>query len=275
MNIIDGKEIQNYFKNELKQRVSNISDSLKLIVFQVGDNSASDIYVNNKKKLCEELGIICEIKKYSEIDEKDLIREIGVCNNDKDVTGIMVQLPLPDYIDEDKVIESINPLKDVDGLTTVNAGKLVLGSKSLVPCTALGIIKMLEYKNIPVEGKNVVIVGRSRLVGLPLQSLFLNKNATVTVCHSKTRDLKSITKIADILVVAIGKKEYIDSSFIKDDAVIIDVGINRENNKIYGDCNFEDLKSKASLITPVPGGVGLMTVVMLINNLIEAYYLQN
>ena len=274
MNIIDGKEIRESLKTDVKEKINSISNKLKLVVFMVGDNSSSEIYVRNKKTLCEELGIICEVKKYSEISEEDLIKEIDNCNSDENVTGIIVQLPLPSNINESNVIESINPSKDVDGLTSTNEGKLALGEPSLIPCTALGIMKMLEYHNINLSGLNTVIVGRSRLVGLPLASLFLNSDATVTVCHSKTNDLKSITKTADILVTAIGKKEYFDESFIKDGAIVIDVGINREDGKVYGDCNFESMKDKSSLITPVPGGVGILTVTMLVNNVIQAYYMQ-
>lgn len=275
MNIIDGKKIRESIKLDLKEKIEKIPQRLKLAVFEVGDNVASKIYVKNKQKLCEEMNIDFELKKYDSITEEDLIKEIEKCNKDDRVTGILVQLPLPSNINEKRVIESIDYKKDVDGLTSKNVGKLMLNEKCLIPCTALGIIKMLEYENISLEGSSVVIVGRSKLVGLPLISLFLKNNATVTVCHSKTKNLKEITKKADILVVAIGKKEYITDEYIKDKTVVIDVGINRDGKKIYGDCNFDLIKEKTSFITPVPGGVGVMTVTMLINNLIEAYYLQN
>lgn len=173
-----------------------------------------------------------------------------------------------------KVIEKISPLKDVDGLTSQNMGKLFTGNKALVPCTALGIIKMLEYLNIDLQGLNVTVVGRSKLVGLPLIALLLNKNCTVTVCHSKTKNLQEKTKKADALIVAVGQKELITKDYVKDDAIVIDVGINRYQNKLYGDCNFNELLPKCKYITPVPGGVGPLTVIMLINNIIEAYYLQ-
>ena len=272
--IINGKEIREALKQELQDKINKISESLKLVVIQVGDDPASNIYIKNKKKLCEELGILCEHKKFLEITEQELIQEIDNLNNDKTVTGILVQLPLPPEIDETKIIEKISPLKDVDGLTSQNMGKLFTGNKALVPCTALGIIKMLEYLNIDLQGLNVTVVGRSKLVGLPLIALLLNKNCTVTVCHSKTKNLQEKTKKADALIVAVGQKELITKDYVKDDAIVIDVGINRYQNKLYGDCNFNELLPKCKYITPVPGGVGPLTVIMLINNIIEAYYLQ-
>lgn len=272
--IINGKEIREALKQELQDKINKISESLKLVVIQVGDDPASNVYIKNKKKLCEELGILCEHKKFLEITEQDLIQEIDNLNNDKTVTGILVQLPLPSEIDETKIIEKISPLKDVDGLTSQNMGKLFTGNKALVPCTALGIIKMLEYLNIDLQGLNVTVVGRSKLVGLPLIALLLNKNCTVTVCHSKTKNLPEKTKNADVLIVAVGQKELITKDYVKDDAIVIDVGINRYQNKLYGDCNFNELLPKCKYITPVPGGVGPLTVIMLINNIIEAYYLQ-
>ena len=272
--IINGKEIREALKQELQDKINKISESLKLVVIQVGDDPASNVYIKNKKKLCEELGILCEHKKFLEITEQELIQEIDNLNNDKTVTGILVQLPLPSEIDETKIIEKISPLKDVDGLTSQNMGKLFTGNKALVPCTALGIIKMLEYLNIDLQGLNVTVVGRSKLVGLPLIALLLNKNCTVTVCHSKTKNLPEKTKNADVLIVAVGQKELITKDYVKDDAIVIDVGINRYQNKLYGDCNFNELLPKCKYITPVPGGVGPLTVIMLINNIIEAYYLQ-
>lgn len=272
--IINGKEIREALKQELQDKINKISESLKLVVIQAGDDPASNIYIKNKKKLCEELGILCEHKKFLEITEQELIQEIDNLNNDKTVTGILVQLPLPPEIDETKIIEKISPLKDVDGLTSQNMGKLFTGNKALVPCTALGIIKMLEYLNIDLQGLNVTVVGRSKLVGLPLIALLLNKNCTVTVCHSKTKNLPEKTKKADALIVAVGQKKLITKDYVKDDAIVIDVGINRYQNKLYGDCNFNELLPKCKYITPVPGGVGPLTVIMLINNIIEAYYLQ-
>lgn len=272
--IINGKEIREVLKTELRDKINKISESLKLVVIQVGDDPASNVYIKNKKKLCEELDILFEHKKFLEITEQELIQEIDNLNNDKTVTGILVQLPLPPEIDETRIIEKISPLKDVDGLTSQNMGKLFTGNKALVPCTALGIIKMLEYLNIDLQGLNVTVVGRSKLVGLPLIALLLNKNCTVTVCHSKTKNLPEKTKNADLLIVAVGQKELITKDYVKDDAIVIDVGINRYQNKLYGDCNFNELLPKCKYITPVPGGVGPLTVIMLINNIIEAYYLQ-
>ena len=275
MNIIDGNLIKEEIEKDLKNKIANINEKLKLVIFKVGEDSASTIYVNNKKKLCEKLGIDFILKKYDEVSTNELVKEIETCNLDKSVTGILVQLPLPSNIDEKKVINSIDPNKDVDGLTNINMGKLMDNEKSIVPCTALGIIKMLELKNINLEGLNVVIIGRSKLVGLPLIPLFLQKNATVTSCNSKTKNLKDIAKRADVLVVAIGKKHFIDDEYINSNQVIIDVGINRENGKIYGDVDFDKVKNQVRYITPVPGGVGKLTLISLINNIIEAYYLQN
>lgn len=273
MNIINCKDISLNIKEKLKNKLKDLP-KLKLVVFQVGNNPASSIYVNNKKKLLEELGIDFELKKYDQIEEENLVNEINICNNDESVNGILVQLPLPNYLNEERIISTIDYKKDVDGLTNINYGNLILQKESLVPCTALGIIEILNHQHIEIEGKNVVIVGRSKLVGLPLIHLFLKKNATVTICHSKTKNLKDITKTADILVVAIGKKEYIDSSYVKENCTIIDVGINRED-KIYGDCKINSFENMNVNITPVPGGVGVLTVTMLANNLIQAYFLQN
>ena len=274
MSIINGKEIQKIIKEELKEKVKTIKESLKLVVIQVGDDPASNVYIKNKKKLCAELGILCNHKKFLEISEKALLEEIDKLNKDKTVTGILVQLPVPKQINEKKVIEKISPLKDVDGLTSQNMGKLFTGSKALAPCTAIGIIKMLEHINTDFEGKNVTIIGRSRLVGLPLTALFLNKNCTVTVCHSKTKNLIEKTKSADILVVAVGKKHMITADYVNNNAIVIDVGINRCGGKLYGDCKFSEVSEKCKAITPVPGGVGPLTVIMLMNNIIEAYNLQ-
>ena len=273
--IINCLEIRDKIKSELKTKINEIPTKLKLVVVQVGDDPASNVYIKNKQKLCEELGILFEHQKYLTITQDKLLKEIDKLNKDQTVTGILVQLPLPKEIDEKKIIEKISPLKDVDGLTSENMGKLFTGSKSLVPCTALGVMKILENLDLNLEGLNITIVGRSRLVGLPLIALLLKKNSTVTICHSKTKDLKEKTLQADILIVAIGKKEFITQDYIKEDTTIIDVGINRFENKLYGDCNFNELLPKCKYITKVPNGVGPLTVIMLINNIIEAYYLQN
>jgi len=274
MNIIDGKHIQELKIKEFTNIVNNISDKLKLVVIQVGNDPASSVYVNNKKIFCEKTGILFEHIKYEDVTEEELISKIEVLNSDASVTGILVQLPLPKHLDEQKVIDAINPLKDVDGLTTINSGKLYVGKKGLVPCTAKGVIAILDSENIDLNGKNVVVVGRSKLVGLPLVKLLLDRNATVTVCHSRTLDLKEKTLSADILIVAIGKKHFITADFVKKDAIVIDVGINRVEGKLYGDCDFDNIKDKCLAITPVPGGVGPLTITMLISNVIDAYYLQ-
>ena len=272
--IIDGKEIQNILKEEYKNKINLIKDKLKLVVIQVGDDPASSVYVRNKGKICEEVGICFEHKKFDFISEDDLISLIESLNDDKDVNGILVQLPLPDGMNADKIINKISPLKDVDGLTTSNIGKLFAGEKGLVPCTALGVMKCLDYANVSLEGANVAIVGRSKLVGLPLISLLLKRNASVNVYHSKTVDLKEKTSMADVLIVAVGRANLIKEDFVKDGAVVIDVGINRAFGKLCGDCDYSSLYDKVSYITPVPGGVGQLTVVMLVNNVIEAYNLQ-
>lgn len=271
---INGIEIRNLVKDRLKDKISSLDDKLKLVVIQVGNDPASSVYVKNKGKLCDEVGILFEHKKFDSISEKELISEIEKLNNDKSVTGILVQLPLTDNIDDNKIIETISPLKDVDGLTSTNLGKLYSGLDTIAPCTALGVMEIFKYMDIDLEGLNVTIVGRSKLVGLPLISLLLKKNATVTVCHSKTKNLKDKTSLADILIVAVGKKGLIKEDYVKDDAIVIDVGINRFEGKLYGDCDYSLIYDKCKAITPVPGGVGPLTVVMLIHNVLEAYSLQ-
>ncbi len=273
LKIIDGKKIRDEIKNNLIDEIKNLDEKLKLVVIQVGDNPASDIYVRNKKKLCEETGIIFEHKKYDSIDEETLIKEIEKLNNDEQVTGILVQLPLPKEINETRVIEKIDYKKDVDGLTSKNIGNLYSKQRGIIPCTAYGIMKIFDYENIPLEGKNVVLIGRSKLVGIPLISLLLNKNATVTICHTKTKNIKEITKKADILIVAAGKKGLVTKDMINNNTIIIDVGINREDGKIYGDVDKNVIES-CNAITPVPGGVGPLTVIMLVNNVLECYKIQ-
>ena len=273
--LIDGKEVKSKKIEELKNILNNLNTQLGLAVIQVGDDEASKVYIKQKEKLALELGYKFIHKKYdSNVDEDTLLHDIDILNNDKSIHGILVQMPLPKHLDENKIQNRISYLKDVDGLTYLNSGKLVNNSKGLVPCTPKGIIDLLDYYNIPIEGANAVVVGRSILVGKPIANLLLNRNATVTICHSRTKDLSSITKKADILVVAIGKKWFIDKSMIKKDSVIIDVGINRDDGKLYGDVNFDDVKNKCKYITPVPGGVGPMTVTELMFNVFDAYTLQ-
>lgn len=272
--LIDGKQLQSEMKSFLKEKIALIADKLKLIVIQVGDDYASSVYVKNKEKLCNELGILFEHLKYDSITENDLILKIEELNNDKSVTGILLQLPLPFDINESRVIDAISPLKDVDGLTSKNIGNLFAGNDGLVSCTALGIMEILKSIDVCFESANVVIVGRSKLVGIPLMGLLLEKNATVSVCHSKTKNLKDITSRADIVIVAVHQKKFLTSDYVKDGAVVIDVGINREKGKIYGDCAFDELIHKCKYITPVPGGVGPLTVIMLVSNIVKAYELQ-
>lgn len=272
--LIDGKQLQSEMKSFLKEKIALIDDKLKLVVIQVGDDYASSVYVKNKEKLCNELGILFEHLKYDSITENDLILKIEELNNDKSVTGILLQLPLPFDINESRVIDAISPLKDVDGLTSSNIGNLFSFTEGLVSCTALGIMEILKSIDVCFESANVVIVGRSKLVGIPLMGLLLEKNATVSVCHSKTKNLKDITSRADIVIVAVHQKKFLTSDYVKDGAVVIDVGINREKGKIYGDCAFDELIHKCKYITPVPGGVGPLTVIMLVSNIVKAYELQ-
>ena len=274
MYIIDGNKIKEQKALAISKKIETINDKLKLVVIQVGDDPASNVYVKNKKLFSERVGILFEHIKYDSINENDLISKIYELNNDNTVTGILVQLPLPENIDEKRVVSAINPLKDVDGLTPSNIGNLFLGNKCLIPCTALGVLELLNSVNAQIKGSNIVLVGSSILVGIPLLGLLIQQGATITMCNENTKDLKSITKEADILIVAIGEKEFIKESFVKEDAIVIDVGINRDNNKLYGDCDFENIKDKCKAITPVPGGVGPLTITMLMNNVIEAYSLQ-
>ena len=275
MELIDGKKISAEIKDECKQKALKLIESGKepcLAVILVGNDPASSIYVNNKKKACE----YCNIKSLSyelpeETTEKELLDLIEKLNNDSSVDGILVQLPLPKHIDEDKVIAAIDPLKDVDGFHVKNVGSLCIGKPVLVSCTPAGVIELLKRSNVEITGKRCVVIGRSNIVGKPMALLMLSENATVTICHSRTKDLEAVCKEADILIVAIGKPRFIDSKYVKDGAVVIDVGIHRdENNKICGDVNFDDVKDKVSKITPVPGGVGPMTIAMLMSNVITA-----
>lgn len=279
--IISGKEISIKIKDQLKEEVAKIKAIYprlpKLVVILVGDNQASQTYVRNKERGCQYIGIESEILRHDDsFSEAELLKEIDDLNNDDSVDGILVQLPLPKHINEDKVIEAIIPSKDVDGFHPENVAKLFLGQHSLVPCTPKGMMVLLEEIKYDLTGKEVVIVGRSNIVGKPVALLCLQKNATVTIAHSKTKDLKAVCKRADVLIAAIGKPKFFDHEYIKDGAVVLDVGINRdENNKLCGDVNFDDVKDKVSAITPVPGGIGPMTITMLMQNTIEAFYHRN
>lgn len=270
--IIDGKLISFKIKEQLKQEISSLDEKLTLAVVQVGNDEASNVYIRAKEKAATEVGINFKHLQFANnVSETELINNIKELNNDLSITGLIVQLPLPKHLNEQSVLETINPKKDVDGLTGTNMGKLITSTTGIIPCTPLGIMTLLEHYNVSLEGKHVVIVGRSNLVSKPLIFLCLKKNATVTVCHSKTLDLKSYTKQADVLIAAVGHKHLINKSMIKKDTVIIDVGINKVDGKLYGDVDFEDVYDKVSLITPVPKGVGPMTVVMLLNNVVKCY----
>ena len=275
MELIDGKQISKEIKDECKERCAKLKEKglePSLAVILVGSDPASSIYVNNKKKACEYVGIkSLSYELPEETTEEELLKLIDKLNKDDSVTGILVQLPLPKQIDEDAVIKAIDPSKDVDGFHVENVGALVVGEPGFVSCTPAGVIQLLKRSNVEISGKNCVVVGRSNIVGKPMALLMLRENATVTVCHSKTADLKGICKQADILIVAIGKPRFITSEYIKEGAVVIDVGIHRDdNNKMCGDVDFDDVAPHTSKITPVPGGVGPMTIAMLMNNVIEA-----
>lgn len=272
--LIDGKKISKEIKDELKAEVENLKSKGKeicLAVIQVGNDPASSVYVNNKKKACAYIGIESEAYELEEsTTEADLLKLIDRLNHSEHVNGILVQLPLPAYIDEDKIIRAISPDKDVDGFHPVSVGKLWIGEKGFLSCTPAGIIQLLKRSGITIDGKECVVVGRSNIVGKPMAALLLRENATVTVAHSHTKDLKEITKRADILIVAIGKRQFIHADYVKEGAVVIDVGMHRdENNKLCGDVAFDEVESVASAITPVPGGVGPMTIAMLMNNCVE------
>ena len=275
MELIDGKLISQTIKDELKERVAELKKrghSGSLAVIQVGNDPASSIYVKNKKKACEYIGIGSVSYELSEnTTEAELLNIIDELNNKPDVIGILVQLPVPKHIDEDKIIRAISPAKDVDGFHVENVGALCVGERGFVSCTPAGVIQLLKRSNVEIAGKHCVVIGRSNIVGKPMALLMLRENATVTICHSKTQNLKEICKSADILIAAVGKPRMIDSSYVKEGAVVIDVGIHRdENNKMCGDVDFDDVKDHVSKITPVPGGVGPMTIAMLMNNCVEA-----
>ena len=273
--LIDGKTLAKKIRSNLKKECDELKKRgtlPKLAVILVGNDSASKVYVRNKNRACEEVGIEFEEFLLNEdITQEELINLINSLNNKKDVHGILLQSPIPSHLDINEAFRTILPEKDVDGFNPLNVGKLTLGQDTFVSCTPYGIMKMFEEYNIDLEGRNLTIIGRSNIVGKPLIQCCLNKNATVTVCHSRTKDLKEHTKNADIVIAAIGKAKFITADMIKEGAVIIDVGINRiEEGKLVGDVDFENVEKKASYITPVPGGVGPMTIAMLMNNVIKA-----
>jgi len=278
--LIDGKELAKKIRQNLKIECEELKQKgikSKLAVIMVGNDPASKVYVKNKSKACEDVGIEYEEHLLEEnTSQKELINLIEKLNNDKTINGILLQSPIPANLDINEAFKTISPEKDVDGFNAVNVGKLVLNQDTFVSCTPYGIMKMFEEYNIDLTGKNVVILGRSNIVGKPLIHCCLNKNATVTTCHSKTQNLKEITKKADILISAIGKANFVTADMVKENAVVIDVGINRmDDGKITGDVDFQNVKEKVEFITPVPGGVGPMTIAMLMNNVIKATKRQN
>ena len=273
--IIDGKKIAEDIYTELKEEVKNLEDKPGLAVVLVGDDPASLVYVRNKERVCKRLGLNYRLMRFPQsADKNEILSTIESLNSDKEINGIIVQIPLPEHLDPFEVVSAIDPLKDVDGLHPDNLGRLLSGKPRIIPCTPLGVIELLKRENIDIRGKNAVIVGRSNLVGKPLFHLLLSLDATVTVCHSKTRDLKEETSRADILVCAVGVPKLISADMVKEGATVIDVGINRIGDRLVGDVDFENIMGIASAITPVPGGVGPMTVAMLMKNVITAYKLQ-
>ena len=274
--IISGKEVSQHIRGEVAKGTAELKEKTGitpgLAAVLVGEDPASEIYVRNKRKACTEAGMYSEEHKLpTETTEEELLALVDKLNNDPNIHGILVQLPLPDHIDDTKVLRSVSPDKDVDGFHPYNVGLLVEGNPRFISCTPHGIIKMLEYYDIDIKGKEAVVVGRSNIVGKPVAMLLLHRHATVTVCHSRTQDLPGVTRRADILVAAIGRANFITADMVKDGAVVIDVGINRnEEGKLTGDVDFEPVSEKASYITPVPGGVGPMTISMLLWNTLES-----
>lgn len=276
MELLDGKVLANDILDKLSLKVKQLDTAPNLVVIQVGNDPASSVYVRNKERTAERVGINSETVKLSKhITQDELLEIIDKYNNDSLVNGILVQLPLPKHIDEQVILEAISPMKDVDGFHPLNVGKLNIGQKQMIPSTPAGIMELLKANHIELEGKHVVIVGRSNIVGKPLAHLLLEANATVTIAHSKTKDLKHLTKQADILVVAVGQPELITKDYVKTGAVVIDVGINRTESGLKGDVDFNNVKLKVAAITPVPGGVGPMTIAMLMNQTYQAYCTQN
>ena len=274
--IMSGKILSDIIKDELKECVENQHLKVNLSVVQVGKDPASSVYVRNKKKACEYIGVESLAYELSEeTTQEELLSLIDELNGRVDVNGILVQLPLPKHIDEEKVLNAISPLKDVDGFHPMNVGALCIGKEGLVSCTPAGIIELLKRSNISIEGKECVVIGRSNIVGKPMSLLLLRENGTVTVTHSRTKDLKEVCKRADILVVAIGKPKMIKADYVKEGAVVIDVGIHRmENGKLCGDVDYDQVAPLCSAITPVPGGVGPMTIAMLMKNCVQSVELQ-
>lgn len=279
MEKMDGKALSLHIESEIQSKVSQFTlkglRAPKLVVLLVGDNPASVTYVRNKEKACLRVGFESEVIRMSaDVQTEDVLKVINQLNQDITVDGILVQLPIPKHLDVNRIIESLDPKKDVDGLHSINIAKLYVNQEGFVPCTPRGIMTLLKHYKIEISGKHAVVIGRSALVGRPVAQLLLNENATVTVCHSKTRNLEKITQMADIVVVAIGQERFLKSNFITHADAIIDVGINRINDKLVGDVDYESLIDKVDYMTPVPGGVGPMTIVSLLENTLNAYELK-
>lgn len=279
--IIDGKKVSSDVRKQVADEVTQLKENNKkipgLAVVIVGNDSASRVYVNNKKKACADVGFYSE--EYAlkeETTQEELLELVKMLNNKQDINGILVQLPLPKHLNEKEIIEAINPIKDVDAFHASNVGKIMIGDYHFLPCTPAGVMELLASENIDITGKNCVVIGRSNIVGKPMAMLLLHKNGTVTICHSKTKNLKEICKNADILVAAVGIAKFVKADMVKEGTVVIDVGMNRdENGKLCGDVDFNEVEPIASYITPVPGGVGPMTIAMLMKNTLMAYKLQN
>ncbi len=275
MKIIDGKKIKKEILNELKEEVSGLKEKPKFVVIQVGNNEASNVYIKQKAKMAEYVGYGYEhLKLPEDITEDELLNKIDKLNKDEHVHGILVQMPLPKHISEVKIENAVNPQKDIDGLSDINAGILFHGKDALYSCTPYGVMELLKRYHITIEGKHAVVIGRSNLVGKPMAIMLTNAGATVTLCHSKTKDLAKHTKKADILIVGVGKPKLITADMVRNKTVVIDVGINRLADGLCGDVDYENVSKKASYITPVPGGVGPMTVAMLGKNILKAYKIQ-
>jgi len=275
--IIDGKAVSQKVKDEIRAEIERDGLDIGLAVVIVGNDQASRVYVNNKKKACE----VCGIKSYEyalpeNTSEEQLLELVDTLNNDRNINGILVQLPLPKQINEEKIIERISPLKDVDAFNAVNVGKIMIGNYAFLPCTPAGVMELIHSTGTEISGKECVVIGRSNIVGKPMAMLLLHENATVTICHSRTKNLAEVCRRADILVSAVGKADFVTADMVKDGAVVIDVGMNRNaENKLCGDVKYEEVEPKASYITPVPGGVGPMTIAMLMKNTLMAKKLQS
>ena len=276
MVLIDGKKVSGEIRNRLADEIQELKKKTGktpgLATVLVGDDPASAVYVRNKNKICGELGFQSfEQKLSADTSEEKLLQLVGELNSNKEVHGILVQLPLPDQIDSEKILQAIDPKKDVDGFHPVNVGKLVVGNALLTPCTPTGIIALLDRYDIEISGKHAVIIGRSNIVGKPVSMLLLHRNATITICHSRTQNLEEVTRSADILVAAVGRANFVTDEMVSEGTVVIDVGINRVDGKLTGDVDFEPVSKKASHITPVPGGVGPMTIALLMENTLKAF----